>query len=181
MTGLVQTPSEETRPRSSSPWLLVDLSSLPDGRSISYSGGCLSVFWYTVFITLHACVIIVRPLHFIWLLVLGLCKEDYLQMFKCVSFWLHGFCGYWEGWDPVHRFKHTSWVAVVAPTDRPKSVRNRCVIEVFGGVCVLSRFLFYFFSVGVWGFCHRTESDLFPFLLFTVSQVLKLDLYDLNN
>ena len=29
-------------------------------------------------------------------------------------------------------------MAVVTPTDRPKSVRNRCVIEVFGGVFVLS-------------------------------------------
>ena len=29
---------------------------------------------------------------------------------------------------------HTSWVAVVTPTDRPKSVRNRCVIELFCGV-----------------------------------------------
>ena len=25
---------------------------------------------------------------------------------------------------------HTSWVAVVTPTDRPKSVRNRCLIEL---------------------------------------------------
>ena len=23
---------------------------------------------------------------------------------------------------------HTSWVAVVTPTDRPKSIRNRCLI-----------------------------------------------------
>ena len=29
-------------------------------------------------------------------------------------------------------------MTVVTSTDRPKSVRNRCVIEVFGGVCVLS-------------------------------------------
>ena len=29
---------------------------------------------------------------------------------------------------------HTSWVAVVTPTDRLKSVRNRCVIELFCGV-----------------------------------------------
>ena len=29
---------------------------------------------------------------------------------------------------------NTSWVAIVTPTDRPKSVRNRCVIELFGGV-----------------------------------------------
>ena len=51
-------------------------------------------------------------------------KEDYLQIFKCVSFWLYSFCGSWEGWDPVNRFTHTSWLAVVTPTDRPKSVRN---------------------------------------------------------
>ena len=31
---------------------------------------------------------------------------------------------------------HNSWVAIVTQTDRPKSVRNRCVVEVFGGVCV---------------------------------------------
>ena len=33
---------------------------------------------------------------------------------------------------------HTSWVAVVAPTDRPKSVRNRCLIDLFVALCVLS-------------------------------------------
>ena len=34
---------------------------------------------------------------------------------------------------------HTSWVAVVTPTDRPKSVRNYCLIELFCGVvCVVS-------------------------------------------
>ena len=52
-------------------------------------------------------------------------------------------------WDPVNRFNHTSWVAIVTLTDRPKSVRNRCVIEVFGGVFVLSRcFLDFFVGVG---------------------------------
>ena len=32
-------------------------------------------------------------------------------------------------WDPENRFNHTSWVAssIIIPTDRPKSVRNRCV------------------------------------------------------
>ena len=25
--------------------------------------------------------------------ILSLYKEDYLQIFKCVSFWLHGCCG----------------------------------------------------------------------------------------
>ena len=50
----------------------------------------------------------------------------------------------------VNRFNHTSWVAVVTTTGRPKSVRNRNVIEVFGGV-VLSR-CFLDFSVGVGDF-----------------------------
>ena len=42
-------------------------------------------------------------------------------------------------------------MAIVTPTDRPKLVRNRCVIEVFGGVFVFSR-CFLDFSVGVGAF-----------------------------
>ena len=42
-------------------------------------------------------------------------------------------------------------MAIVTPTDRPKSVRNWCVIEVFGGVFVLSR-CFLDFSVVVGAF-----------------------------
>ena len=41
-------------------------------------------------------------------------------------------------------------MAVVTPTDCPKSVRNRCVIEAFCCVIMLSRF--YYFSVGVGAF-----------------------------
>ena len=48
----------------------------------------------------------------------------------------------------VNRFNHTSGVAVATVTDRPKSVRNRRVIEVFGGVFVLS-FCFLDFSMDV--------------------------------
>ena len=48
----------------------------------------------------------------------------------------------------VNRFNHTSWVTTVTPTDRPKSVRNSCVIKVFGGVFMLSR-CFLDCSVGV--------------------------------
>ena len=51
-------------------------------------------------------------------------------------------------WNLVNRFNHTSLVAVVTPTERPKSVRNRCVIEVFSCVFVLSS-CFLDFSVGV--------------------------------
>ena len=54
-------------------------------------------------------------------------------------------------------------MAVVTITGRPKSVRNRCVIYMRGGVLVLS--IFFLFSVGIYkGFCHNTESDLFLFL-----------------
>ena len=63
----------------------------------------------------------------------------------------------------VNRFNHTSGVTAVTPTDRPKSVRNRCAIEVFGGVFYVVTLLFGFFC-GCRGFCHRTESDLFLFL-----------------
>ena len=58
---------------------------------------------------------------------------------------------------------HTSWVAVVTPTDRPKSVRNCCLIELFCSVVCVVTLRFWHFC---WcrGFCHRTESDLFLFL-----------------
>ena len=48
---------------------------------------------------------------------------------------------------------------------RPKSVRDRCVIECFASVffCVVT-VLFEFFC-GCMGFYHRAESDLFLFLL----------------
>ena len=42
-------------------------------------------------------------------------------------------------------------MTIVIPTDRPKSVRNRCVIEVFGGVFVFSH-CFLDLSVGVGAF-----------------------------
>ena len=63
---------------------------------------------------------------------------------------------------------HTSWVAVVTPTDRPKSVRNRCLIELFCGVVCVVTLPFWHFC---WcrGFCHRTESDLFLFLFLDLN------------
>ena len=47
-------------------------------------------------------------------------------------------------------FNHTFWIAVGSLTDRPKSVRNRCVMEVFGGVLALS--VFFKFCVGIRAF-----------------------------
>ena len=42
-------------------------------------------------------------------------------------------------------------MAVVTPTDRPKSVRNHCVIELFSGIVCVSLFPFDI-SVGVGAF-----------------------------
>ena len=42
------------------------------------------------------------------------------------------------GSGKVGPVNHTSWVAVVTPTDRPKSVCNRCVIELFVVLFVFS-------------------------------------------
>ena len=41
---------------------------------------------------------------------------------------------------PVNQVNHTSWMALIdSAIDRPKSVRNRCVIELFCGVvCVVT-------------------------------------------
>ena len=102
------------------------------------------------------------PLGLVWLLVCCLYKEVYLQIFKCVSFWLHGCCGEWEG-GPVNRLTtHVGW-AVVTPTDRPKSVRNCCLIELFCGVVRVVTLPFWHFC---WcrGFCHKTGSDLLLFV-----------------
>ena len=87
----------------------------------------------------------------------------FTNLFKCVSFCLHGCCGKREGWarNPVN---HTSWVTVATPTDRPKSVRNRCLIELFCGVVCVVALPFWHFS-WFWGFCHRIALDLFFFSL----------------
>ena len=55
-------------------------------------------------------------------------------------------------------------MAIVTPPNRPKSVRNRCVVEDFGGVFVLSR-CFLNFSVGVGAFVRRLSqiSSFFSF------------------
>ena len=51
----------------------------------------------------------------------------------------------------VNQVNHTSWEAVVTPIDRPKPVGNRCVIELFVALFVLS-FCPFDISVGVCAF-----------------------------
>ena len=54
-------------------------------------------------------------------------------------------------------------MAIVTPTDRPKSVRKRSVIEVFGGVFVVT--LLFGFSVGVGAFVIGL-SQIFSYFIF---------------
>ena len=58
-------------------------------------------------------------------------------------------------------------MTAVTPTDRPKSVRNSCVIKVFGGVFMLSR-CFLDCSVGV-GVFVRGLSQISSFFSSTVN------------
>ena len=40
--------------------------------------------------------------------------------------------------DAGKQFNHTRWMVIVTQTDRPRSIRNRCVIEAFRELFVLS-------------------------------------------
>ena len=153
MMGLVQTSSEATGSWSLSPLIVSRDSFSHQTRARFQPGGAqpalfrcrLIYFWYIILLTMLFVYWFLWPLRLVWLLVCCLYKEVYLQIFKCVSFWLHGCCGEWED-GPVNQVNHTSWVAVVTPTDRPKSVRNRCLIELFCGVvCVV--------TLPFWHFC----------------------------
>ena len=102
---------------------------------------------------------------FIWLeLVLTFCSVSFwwywISLQNCNKFFIV--------WIKCYKVNHTSGVTAVTPTDRPKSVRNCCVIEVFGGVFYVGMLFFGFFC-GCKGFCHRTESELFLFLLINMS------------
>ena len=70
-------------------------------------------------------------------------------------------------------------MTVVTQTDLPKSVRNGCVIEVFGGVFVLS----IGFQIFCWykGFRHRSESDLLFLLSYQLHKALDTNMtFDLD-
>ena len=85
-------------------WLLVgipsavrpELASRRVEHSLHYSDVTI-FFLYIIFITNAVLVSILWPLRLVWLLVCCLYKV-YLQIFKCVSFWLHCCCGEWECW-----------------------------------------------------------------------------------
>ena len=170
--ALSKTPQRRQGPDLCPLWLLVGTPSaiIPElafsraEHSRPYSDVAKYIFYTYYLLTMLFVYWFLCPLRLVWLLVCCcLYKEVYLQIFKCVSFWLHGCCGEWEG-GPVNQINHTSWVAVVTQTDRPKSVRNCCLIELFCGVVCVVTLPFWHFC---WcrGSCHRTGSDLLLFVL----------------
>ena len=109
------------------------------------------------------------------LAVLGLYTEVYLQSFFVCPFNYTALAVSGNIWIPITGLNtpvdlHTSWVVIVTLSDRPKSVRNCCVIEVFGGIFVLQRCFCGLFCEHR-GFGHRTESDLFLFLFSKSLQI----------
>ena len=62
---------------------------------------------------------------------------------------------------PINRL--TSWVVVVTPTDRPKSVRNRCVIELFLWRRLCCDFALLTFLL-VQGVCHLSLYSIYKIL-----------------
>ena len=104
-------------------------------HSLPYSDVTIYFFFYTCIIFIIYAFL--WPLRLGWLLVCCLYKEVYLQIFKRGSFNYTAVAGSGKV-GPVNQVNHTSWVDVVTPTDRPKSVRNRFVIELFVALFVLS-------------------------------------------
>ena len=90
----------------------------------------------------------------------------YKYFYRAMYDWLHYFCCEWDGWALLNRYKHTSRVSAATPTDRPKCVRNRCVIKDCGGVFMLSR-CFLDFSMGVGAFVTGLSqiSSFFPLFI----------------
>ena len=91
MTGLVLTSWEATGSWSS--FSLWTWARVQTARSTAYFNGCPYIFDILLYNYICLCTTFLWPLRFGWLFglfVLSLYMEDYLQIFKCVSFWLHG-------------------------------------------------------------------------------------------
>ena len=72
---------------------------------------------------------------------------------------------------PWNRFNHTSLIVVATATDRLKSVRNRCIIEAFGGIFVLS-LGFFLFSDGIRAIVITLSLSFSLFYLFVTMNFL---------
>ena len=89
---------------------------------------------------------------------------------------------------PVNQVNHTSWVAVVTPTDRPKSVRNRMCNRMFLWRCLCCHLALFDMSAGVGAFVIGLSqiSSIFSnsssraMLHYGISSLLLLLLVDFN-
>ena len=106
ITGLVQTSWEATRSWSSSLWLLVEspsairpeLASRRMEHGLPNSDITIYIFAISYLSPMLYMYRFLWHLRLGWLLVCCLYEEVNLQIFKRVSYWLHGCCGEWEGW-----------------------------------------------------------------------------------
>ena len=116
---------------------------VPDPRSL----------WllYTILVLICFCNTFLWPLRFGWLLSSVSIRRIIYKFLNVCPFHYTAVAVSRKMCASVNRFNHTSGVTVVTHTDRPKSVRNRCVIEVFGGFFMMWR-CYLDFSVGVWAF-----------------------------
>ena len=137
MTGLVQTSSEKTWPLSSSPLILSWYSVSPLTWARFQTGGA----WPTL-ADVFTFFDILFSSHYVFVSALVGCWSSAFIRKIIYKFLSKAFAVRGEVGIPLTR---------VTPTDRPKSVRNRFVIEVVGGVCV-SLCCFLCFSVGVGAF-----------------------------
>ena len=120
-------------------------------------------FWYTIILLyLFVCHIFMTSL--LWLaVVLGLYKEVYLQIFKCVFFFITRLLWLVERFGTRNPFNHTRWMAVVTPK-LPSKVGSQSLFLVFL-VAFLCCQLVVEFSVG-----KGSGSDLVLFLLTWLQQ-----------
>ena len=90
------------------------------------------------------------PLRLGWLLVCDYIRRFIYKFLNVCPFDYTAVAGSGKV-GPANQVNHTSQVAIITPTDRPKSVRNRSVIELFVALFVLS-FCPFDISVGVGAF-----------------------------
>ena len=142
-------------------WLLVgtpsairpELAFSRSEHSLSYSDVTLHIFAISY---LSSMLYVNYVYRFLWPLRLGGCWFDvyirrFIYKFLNVCPFDYTVVAGSGKVGPVNQVNHTSWVTVVTPTDRHISVRNRCVIELFVALFVLS-FCPFDTSVGVGAF-----------------------------
>ena len=158
MTGLSKPPERRQGLGPRSVWLLVgtplvlgpELASR--GAEHSHSGGCLYIFLICSFYHLTClCHYFYGLSAFVGYWSSAFIRRIIYTFLNVCSFDYWAFAVSGKVGIPVNRFNPISLVTIFIPTGRPKSVRDRCVIEFFGCVVVFSR-SFLGFSVGVWAF-----------------------------